>query len=234
MVWESEIILGVRIMQLTDQLHAFIWESHTVNNCNTYLIDGPTRILIDPGHIRLFDPVQRGLANLGLTVDDIGLVVCTHAHPDHIEAVQLFKDTTALIAIHEREWQLVKEMEKHLSVSIGVDLEAISPDFFLKEGDLSVQTLSFKVFHSPGHSPGSATLYWVDQKVLFTGDVIFKESVGRTDLPGGNGSALKESIRQLQTLDVEWLLSGHGEVVAGSKAVQENFDQVVNYWFNYI
>jgi len=234
MVWEGKNILGVSIMQLTDQLHAFIWESYTVNNCNTYFIDGPTRILIDPGHIRLFDHVQRGLANLGLTIDDIGLVVCTHAHPDHIEAVQLFKDTNALIAIHEREWQLVKEMETQISASLGVDLEAITPDFFLKEGDFSVQTLSFKVLHSPGHSPGSATLYWVDQKALFTGDVIFKESVGRTDLPGGNGSALKESIRQLQTLDVEWLLSGHGEVIAGSKAVQENFDQVVNYWFNYI
>lgn len=221
-------------MQITEGLHAFIWESMTANNCNTYLIDGPTRILIDPGHIRLFDHVQQGLHELGLGCEDIGLVVCTHAHPDHIEAVQLFKDTPALFTIHAKEWQMVMEMQKRLGISLGAGFDNIVPDFFLQEGDLDIRGDHFQVYHTAGHSPGSASLYWTEKKALFTGDVIFQEALGRTDLPGGNGTALKESIRRLQALDVEWLLAGHGEVVSGAKAVQRNFDQVINYWFNYI
>jgi glyoxylase-like metal-dependent hydrolase (beta-lactamase superfamily II) len=66
------------------------------------------------------------------------------------------------------------------------------------------------IFHTPGHSPGSATLYWPAQKALFTGDLIFKEGFGRTDLPGGDSATLKESIKRMAELDVELLLSGHG------------------------
>ena len=75
-------------MKIADNVYAFIWESMTANNCNTYLIDGPTRILIDPGHIDLFDHVRSGLEELKITLDDVGLIICTHGHPDHIESVQ--------------------------------------------------------------------------------------------------------------------------------------------------
>ena len=180
-------------MQLTDQLHAFIWESYTENNCNTYLIDGPARILIDPGHIRLFDHVQQRLRRLGLKTADIDLVICTHAHPDHIESVQLFKDAATQFAIHEKEWQLVKDMQRHMGLSGGISLEALTPDFFLNDGDLFVQGLAFEVLHTPGHSPGGVTILWKDQKALFTGDLIFKESVGRTDLPGETANNSKKA-----------------------------------------
>ena len=83
-------------MKLTENLHAFIWQSMTTNNCNAYLIDGPKRVLIDPGHRALFDHVQMGLKQLQLTIDDIDLIICTHAHPDHLEAVPLFRDKPAL------------------------------------------------------------------------------------------------------------------------------------------
>ena len=62
-------------MEVIDGIHAFIWNSMTANNCNTYLIDGSTRILIDPGHRHLFDHVRSGLADLGLNPEDIGLVL---------------------------------------------------------------------------------------------------------------------------------------------------------------
>ena len=80
-----------------------------------------------------------------------------------------------------------------------------------------------KVFHTPGHSPGSVSLYWPDKKVLFTGDLIFKDGVGRTDLPGGDSSLLKESIKRLKGLEIEWLLPGHGDMVSGAKEVRANF-----------
>ena len=97
-----------------------------------------------------------------------------------------------------------------------------------------VLSLELSVIHTPGHSPGSASLYWPLQKALFTGDLIFREGVGRTDLPGGDGSLLKESIKRLAELDVEWLLPGHGNFISGAKAVRKNFDQVEQFYFAYV
>ena len=221
-------------MWILDNIYGFIWESMTQNNCNTYLIDGPTRILIDPGHLSLFGHVQEGLEKLNLDEKDIGLVLCTHAHPDHMEAVQLFKDTSALFTLHEQEWELVKTTLNHYGAAAKVRLEDNRPDFLLKEGDFSVHGLDFKVFHTPGHSPGSVCLYWPDKKVLFTGDLIFKEGLGRTDLPGGNGAKLKESIKRLADLDIEWVLPGHGDMISGTREVEQNFKAIESYWFSYV
>ena len=221
-------------MEVFENLHAFIWESMTENNCNTYVIDSPTRILIDPGHERLFEPVREGLAELRLDMDDLGFILCTHAHPDHIEAVQLFKNTPALTALHEKDWQLAKSMLDHFGAAFQIRLDAIQPDVLLKEGDLSINGLDFEIFHTPGHSPGSVCMYWPQKKALFTGDLIFKEGLGRTDLPGGNGAQLKESIRRMADLDVEWMLSGHGDIISGRKEVQQNFAQVEQFYFTYV
>jgi len=77
-----KFLKGKDLMKITDNLHAFIWESRTTNNCNAYLIDGPTRVLIDPGHSKLFGHVELGLKQLGLTISDIGLVYRPgHLHP---------------------------------------------------------------------------------------------------------------------------------------------------------
>jgi glyoxylase-like metal-dependent hydrolase (beta-lactamase superfamily II) len=221
-------------MEITENLHAFVWESMTTNNCNAYLIDGPTRILIDPGHSKLFGHVELGLKQLGLTISDIGLVICTHAHPDHIEGVQLFKDSPALFTLHEDEWQWAATIGKQMSAAFGIDMDSIEPDFFLKEGDLTLDGLELSIFHTPGHSPGSATLYWPAQKALFTGDLIFKEGFGRTDLPGGDSATLKKSIKRMADLDVEWLLSGHGDIISGAEAVRKNFRDIEQFYFAYI
>jgi hydroxyacylglutathione hydrolase len=221
-------------MKLTDNLHAFLWQSMTTNNCNTYLIDGPSRVLIDPGHRAQFEHVQQGLAQLELSINDIDLVICTHAHPDHLESVPLFKDTPALFTLHETEWQWAVTIGKQMSAAYGIDIDDFRPDFFLKEGTLSLDGLELDIIHTPGHSPGSVTLYWPLQKALFTGDLIFKEGLGRTDLPGGDGSKLKQSIQGLKDLDVAWLLSGHGDVISGADKVKKNFEDVESFYFAYV
>ena len=221
-------------MMLTENLHAFIWQSMTANNCNAYFIDGPSRVLIDPGHRALFEHVKRGLEDLNLSIKDIDVVICTHAHPDHLEAVPLFKNTPTLFTMHETEWQWAATIGKQMSASFGIDINDLRPDFFLTEGNLSLNGLDLDIIHTPGHSPGSVSLYWSEQKALFTGDLVFKEGVGRTDLPGGDGSQLKESIKGLKNLDVEWLLSGHGEVISGSENVKKNFEKVESFYFAYV
>ena len=220
-------------MQVFDNVHAFIWDSPTANNCNTYLIDGPTRILIDPGHLSLFDHVLSGLENLSLGIEDLGLVICTHAHPDHIEAVPLFKEKSVPFAIHAREWELVKSMENQIA-AMGLSLDAVMPDFFLTEGNLAVDGLDLKVYHTPGHSPGSICIHWPRNRALFTGDLIFKEGLGRTDLPGGSGEQIKKSILRMAELELDWIMSGHGEVLSGEEAVRNNFALLERYYFSYV
>jgi len=221
-------------MQVTQNLHAFNWQSMTTNNCNAYLIDGPKRVLIDPGHRNLFEHVQTGLRQLAMTLNDIDLIICTHGHPDHLEAVPLFKDKPALFTLHEDEWHWVSGIGKQMHAAYGIDLADFRPDFFLKEGDLSLHGLELKIIHTPGHSPGSVTLYWPLQKALFTGDLVFKQGVGRTDLPGGDGSKLKESITSLMNLEVEWLLPGHGDIIAGAENIRKNFGEIESFYFAYV
>jgi len=218
-------------MELTPHLHAFLWTSPSANNCNTYLLCSPEKnILIDPGHAAFFEHVERGLKRLKLAIEDMDLIICTHAHPDHIEAVRLFDKAPSLFTLHEAEWKLIEEMAPHL----GVDPGPFMPDFFLGEGELKIGDIVLNVYHTPGHSPGGMTLYWPKEKALITGDLIFKGGLGRTDLPGGSGEQLKESIRRMAAFDAEWMLSGHGDIVSGSEAVKTNFRQVEQTYFSYI
>ena len=218
-------------MELTPNLHAFLWTSPSANNCNTYLIRSPEKnILIDPGHATYFDHVEIGLRRLKLAIEDIDLVICTHAHPDHIEAVQLFDKAPALFTLHESEWKLIEDMAPHL----GVDPGPFMPDFFLGEGELRIGDIVLNAYHTPGHSPGGMTLYWPMEKALIPGDLIFRGGLGRTDLPGGSGEQLKESIRRMAALDAEWLLPGHGDMVSGAEDVKTNFRQVEQTYFTFI
>lgn len=233
LLWQPVLqIEGRGEMKIFEGLYGFLWNSMAANNCNTYLIDGPARVLIDPGHLRLFEHVAIGLEEAGLGLGDIDLVITTHAHPDHLESIKLFKNYPTLFAIHQKDWALVKEMGAYLGAVSDVD--SYAPDFFLTEGDLKVKGMEFHVVHTPGHSPGSISLYWPEHKALFTGDVIFKDGLGRTDLPGGNGETLKQSIKRLSLLDAEWMFPGHGGFISGADRVQSNFERVEKYWFGFI
>jgi len=220
------------MIKIIDDLYAFIWTNPTTNNCNAFLINGEKKILVDPGHYHLFGHVRDHLEKLSLTPDDIDVVVITHCHPDHMEGVRLFSGTSALIALSQTEMEYIRTTAPHYGDALGMpDFE---PSVFLQEGSLEIGTMNFQVFQTPGHSPGSICLYWSDEKVLFTGDVVFNQGVGRTDLAGGNGKALKESIKMLSRLDVEYLLPGHGDIITGKERVQSNFSDIERVWFAYL
>ena len=222
-------------MQVFEKLHGFFWNSNQVNNCNTYLIDDGVRVLIDPGHAAFFEHVRRGLTALSIDLADIDLVICTHAHPDHVEAVRFFKDLPARVAVHPDEWRLVESMGPYVRSTMGVGVEELTPDIFLTEGSLKIRGLGLDVYHTPGHAPGAICIHWPEGEALFTGDLIFAGGLGRTDLPGGDGSQLKESIRRMAALEkVAYLLPGHGPEVSGKAAVQRNFAQVEQAWFGYL
>ena len=211
-------------MKILDGLYGFIWQSASENNCNSFFVDGAKKILIDPGHRHLFQHVKRGLAQIETTPEQIDVVLVTHGHPDHLEMVGSFGPST--------RWAMSRIDYEFVMKYIGSHMDFPAPAFFLQEGDLVIGDKTFRVILTPGHSPGSVCLYWPEKKVLFTGDVVFSQSIGRTDLPGGSGKQLKESISRLAELDVEVLCPGHGDVVAGRENVKKNFKLIKDFWFN--
>ena len=159
-------------------------------------------------------------------------IIDTHGHPDHMEGIKTFVGTSTLIAVPRMEMGFIRAVGPHYAEALG--LPDFEPDILLQERDMKIGDLTFQVIHTPGHTPGSVCLYWPEKKVLFTGDVVFHQGVGRTDLPGGKGEDLKASIRKLSQLQVDHLLPGHGDVISGRDLVKANFSEIERVWFAYL
>ncbi|MDI6755107.1 MAG: MBL fold metallo-hydrolase [Thermodesulfobacteriota bacterium] len=221
-------------MKLDSDLYAYPWKSTQENNCNSYLIGGDKPLLIDPGHQHLVKNLINGMEKDGNRFEDIQLIIATHVHPDHFEATPTFARAGVLTALHQDEEKFMQEVGRQFYRAFGMDMPETKVDFYLKEGEFKLGNKTFQVLHTPGHSPGSISLYWPEKKALFTGDVVFAMGVGRTDFPGGDGSLLRNSIEILARLDAEWLLSGHGEIIQGKKNIQRNFSYIRSNFLDYL
>jgi glyoxylase-like metal-dependent hydrolase (beta-lactamase superfamily II) len=182
---------------------------------NTYIVYDESRdcAIIDPGCYmpeekeELLDFIARQQLKPVLLLN-------THCHLDHIFGNKLIADTFGLKPMyHQLETQLLEAAESY-GKQWGIYAEP-SPlaEQFLNEGDkVSVGGLTFDIIFAPGHSPGSLCFYQPEYKVLFGGDVLFKQSIGRFDLPGGDEQTLLNSIREKLFVlpgDVR-VLPGHG------------------------
>lgn len=162
----------------------------------------------------------------GLTPEAI---VLTHAHADHIagirEVLGVFPGIPVWLHAAEREW--LADPELNLSAAMGLGVTAPGPDATLEHGqELELQGSSWRVFHTPGHSPGSVTLYCEEAGLALVGDALFAGSIGRTDFPGSSFETLANSIRDhLYTLPPETrALPGHGpETTIGREAAGNPF-----------
>lgn len=210
-------------MRVLPNLLVFPWESMTENNCNTYVISGDKNILIDPGHYHLLPQLERKMRRDGLFFDDIDLVLATHPHPDHIEGAAAWNDKDCLIAAHLDAVEFMERYKEFWEDTTRRTLPVINFDFLLKEGKLKVGEHTLRVIGTPGHCPGSVCFFWEEGKVLFSGDVIFFQSFGRFDLPGGDPLELFQSIEKLVQIDAEVLAPGHGPAIQGRGSVKQNF-----------
>jgi len=221
-------------MKIADDLYSYEWSDYFENNCNTYFIGGKTGALIDPGLKRFVPDLLQRMSADGLESMDIRYVINTHSHPDHFQGSEYFYGKEIRIGLHQDEIAFLAGEGGELYGLFGLPQPQGTVDLVLSPGIMTLGEENFEIFHVPGHSPGSIALYWPRLKALFPGDVIFNQNVGRTDFPGGSGSLLKQSIISLSTLDAEWLLPGHMEIIAGKEQVRRNFQTVIRQIFPYI
>ena len=152
-------------------------------------------------------------------------IVNTHGHADHIAANGILAEATgASVLIHEADAAMLTSPHRNLSTFIG-DAVILKPaDSFLKAGDvLTLGALSFTILETPGHTPGSISLFSERDEVLISGDTVFTDgSFGRYDFKGGSKEALSRSLARLSLLDVEGLYPGHGAPVdsGGSRHIE--------------
>ena len=123
-------------------------------------------------------------------------ILLTHGHFDHImAATDLAREYDIPIYASEAEVELLQSPKLNLSVTVNHNY-ALTPDVEIKDNDsLELANMKIKVLHTPGHTAGGVCYYFPESEVLFSGDTLFSESVGRTDLPTGNSEVLLESIR---------------------------------------
>jgi glyoxylase-like metal-dependent hydrolase (beta-lactamase superfamily II) len=182
---------------------------------NTYVISDDTKscVIIDPGCYypeekkELFDYIK----DQELTVIHL---LNTHCHTDHVLGNAFINECYKVIPKIHSDEVIVLSHAKTMGASFGLYMdESPEPDVCLKEGEKIVfGNTTFEVIFTPGHSPGSVCFYNAEEKYIIGGDVLFKNSIGRTDLPGGDLDTLLNSISQkLFTLEDEIIVyPGHG------------------------
>ena len=180
--------------------------------CNCSIIGDPVSqqaIVVDPGGAA--ERILREVRDLGLTVTRI---LHTHAHFDHFLASGEMKNATgAALCLHEDDRELWDMLEMQCR-AFGVPYVPVPPpDYWLKDEEkVSVGQVTAIALHTPGHTPGSMSFHVPEGSVVLAGDTLFRGSIGRTDLWGGDFDAIERSIRdRLYTLDDSTLVvTGHG------------------------
>jgi hydroxyacylglutathione hydrolase len=180
-------------------------------NC-CLLWDEETRegVVVDPGGD--VPVILDAIKQAGVKVAEIWL---THGHIDHAGGAAELSEALGVAVIGpQREDAFMLEKLEETGRGYGMAARAVVPQRWLEAGDeVKVGGLTFSVRHCPGHTPGHVIFFSAENRFAIVGDVLFRGSVGRTDLPGGNHGALMTSIReQLLTLgDDVAFLCGHGE-----------------------
>jgi len=167
-------------------------------------------IVVDPG-----DDIPRIMALLAKHNLTVKQILITHAHIDHIAgAAKLKKLTGAPILYNQRDLPLVKLMDVQAGWLGMTTPEVLPPDDTLDDGRvIAIAGLVGNILHTPGHTQGSVCLHLPAENLLLAGDTLFAGSVGRTDLPGGDGPMLIRSIHDklLPLPDETIVVPGHGE-----------------------
>ena len=163
-------------------------------NCYLVYEEGMKKaVLIDPGDLgkELAQYVQEKQLELQA-------ILITHAHFDHVWGLEAVREAfpQAMVYVCENEKQLCEDPEKNLSAAYGRPVR-VRPDRWVKDQEqFEAAGFEFTVITTPGHTEGCCCYYIKERNILFSGDTLFEESVGRTDFPTSSMSALVRSVRE--------------------------------------
>lgn len=187
---------------------------------NCYLVNYKNyNFLIDPGseYKRIKDYILKN--NLKLD-----FILNTHCHYDHMGAVvDLIKEFNVPFYIHEREVEIIEDPKKNLSSFFNSN-ELLLQTYTLINGDTvdDFLNLGIKIMNFAGHTPGSIIIKIDDN--LFTGDVLFKGSIGRTDLPAGSNREMNNSLKIIRSFDKKLrIFPGHGPESTMKEELENNY-----------
>lgn len=177
-------------------------------NCYIIETENKNAVAVDTGGD--FEKLKKYLDDNGLSLKKILL---THGHFDHIGATeQLSKEYNAEVFVHGNDAKMLTDRFESLADAAGgMPHTNVEEYTTIKDGDVITQDeLSFEVIHTPGHTRGGVCYKCSDS--IFTGDTLFKMSMGRTDFPGGSASQLFDSLKRLDSLDGDYnIYPGHNE-----------------------
>lgn len=183
---------------------------------NIYLLQNGKTILIDAGTGFRSDAAKRKMENFGVRVEDIDLLINTHAHFDHTGGdLDFLKASDCEILASETAANALRsaDEEKIFAGLISGDLEPVPVSRTLTENDeIRIGDGRLEVISTPGHTRGCISLYEPKRKILFSGDSVFRHGIGRMDLPSSNQQKMKKSLEKLSELYVEKLYPGHGPI----------------------
>ena len=192
-------------------------------NCSIFG-DEQTReaIVIDPG-----DNIPEILAIVKRHELSVKAIVITHAHIDHIGGAHKLRAATGAPVYMNQNDALLRDMLDVQAGWLGVETpEKVTIDTPVREGDnLVLGTTEFSVLDTPGHTQGSISLWIPAENKLIAGDTLFRDSIGRTDLPGGDGRQILRSIHDklLPLPDETIVIPGHGETTTIGREKQFNY-----------
>ena len=195
---------------------------------NCYIIgdeDSGVGVVVDPGDEAARIALAVEQANL-----EVGSIIVTHAHIDHVGAVAALVDEyTCPVLMHAESEPMLKQLPTQ-AIMMGLKLGKVpAVDRHIGDGDvLEVGELRLRSLYTPGHAPGHLAFYVEDQGLVLSGDALFAGSVGRVDLPGGSMEVLMRSIEErLLTLpDETTVYPGHGpQTTIGNERTSNPFLQ---------
>lgn len=195
---------------------------------NAVLIDGPYRLLIDPGRPGRWPALKSLIEADGMAPTDITMIMFSHSHPDHLEAGRLLAEKLgAELALSEPEILFLKGGGLEFFPPADYRSVADYPYTPLKEGRLNFSGTALELILTPGHSPGGLSFYLPDENLLIVGDLYFSGTIGAVNYTGGCPKDMYASVARLETLaGVETVLCGHGPAIVGRADVLANYDRL--------
>lgn len=223
----------------------YYFSENQMLDCNQYIIvNGNTSelSLFDAGNAISLDGLFKGMQKFNLKYDNITKVFLTHEHVDHVlgiyKLLDILKDNPPEIYAYGEAARILERGEERkilpgmfglTSKKFGIEIRPLKILDLQNMKEIQITPeFNFKIYHTPGHSPGSICYYESEKKILIPGDLVFiGGNFGRYDFPGGSLPTLIKSIKFVNTLNIKYLLPGHmGISENGNRSVELSYRMV--------